>query len=272
MKKKLIALVLLTVFALTMTGCGAVRTVSGPDLEKPVFVKQLTYTDEMDLDLSYIQDYNWDKEISKISLVDGPKEASCRVYDYEEYQEDDKYTLVRVDIGIGSSRTDDEGNLPEDIEFSKVKVTWDDGSQTTEDVGHIVISSDDFDYDMIDESGDSDMGETYVTLEPTDEDVEITGLNFRLKEAGQYFTDILFDETPLDEISVRHPLKLREGESATLTANSDRSTQEYGTVSVAADVMKRTKSGQKVYATVFLGWDLWEDGNIKDYLKAVLES
>ena len=73
MRKKFIALVLIVVFMFTVTGCGSIRTVEGPDLKKPVFVKELIYTDEMNVDLSYIQDYNWDKEISKVSIVDGPK-------------------------------------------------------------------------------------------------------------------------------------------------------------------------------------------------------
>ena len=61
MRKKFIALVLIVVFIFTVTGCGSIRTVEGPDLKKPVFVKELIYTDEMNVDLSYIQDYNWDK-------------------------------------------------------------------------------------------------------------------------------------------------------------------------------------------------------------------
>ena len=169
------------------------------------------------MDLSYIQDYNWDKEISKVSIVDGPKGVTCKVYDNEEYQEDEKYTLITVHLGINSNRTDDEGNLPEDIAFNKVNITWDDGSESIEDVGSIVISSDDFDSDMVDESGGSEMGESYISLEPAERDVKITGLKFRVKDAEQYFTDITFNETPLKEISIRRPLELYEGESTDIS-------------------------------------------------------
>ena len=270
MRKKFIALVLIVVFVFTVTGCGSIRTVEGPDLKKPVFVKELLYTDEMNVDLSYIQDYNWDKEISKVSIVDGPKGVTCKVYDNEEYQEDEKYTLITVHLGINSNRTDDEGNLPEDIAFNKVNITWDDGSESIEDVGSIVISSDDFDSDMVDESGGSEMGESYISLEPAERDVKITGLKFRVKDAEQYFTDITFNETPLKEISIRRPLELYEGESTDISVNTG-SNMDYGNISVAADVMEKTEKGEKVYTTIFLGWNLWSDGTIRAYLKSVLD-
>lgn len=270
MRKKFIALAMIVVYAFAVTSCGSIRTVAGPDLEKPVFIKQLVYTDEMDIELSYIQDYNWDKVVSKVAVVDGPKGVKCRVYDNDEYQEDEKYTLITVHVGIGSSQINDSGELPEDIKFSKVKITWDDGSETTEDVGNIVISSDDFDYDMIDESGDGDRGNRYVNLEPAEKDTELTGLKFRMEGAEKYFTDILFNETPLSEISVKHPLKLRAGESMNITVDINNH-GDYGNVYIAADVMEKTKKGEAVYATVFLGWNIWDDGNIKDYLKTILE-
>ncbi len=108
-------------FIFTVTGCGSIRTVEGPDLKKPVFVKELIYTDEMNVVCPIYKTTTGTKEISKVSIVDGPKGVTCKVYDNEEYQEDEKYTLITVHLGINSNRTDDEGNLPEDIAFNKGK-------------------------------------------------------------------------------------------------------------------------------------------------------
>lgn len=271
MRKKLIALAMIAVFAFALTGCGFIQTVGGPDLEKPVFVKMFVYADDMDVDLHYICDQKWDKAISKIEIPNAPKEVSCVVYDEEDEAYEGKYTVMTAHMGVGDDRYDDDG-LPEDISFSELLITWDDGTTTTEDVGHITIASEDIDYNNTNESGGSEPGDVfYEVLDPVEKRTEITGFEVPFKEMEKIIDEVTLNDTPLSEISAEHPLVLEKGESCEFSISLDRSkAPEYGEVWVAAKLLKKSGDKEVKYTNVFINERFNSNVDVKEYLRAVL--
>lgn len=272
MRKKFIALALIAVCTLVMSGCDMLPTVQGPDLEKPVFVKQLIYADDMDLELQYICNEDWEKTISKVKIPDAPKGVDCVVYNQEE-DYDGKYELVTVYIGVNHDKWDDETGLPEDISISKMEITWDDGTTTTEDMGSITIASKALNHDMTDESGGSGDGESYYfSLQGPEKRTEITGFELPIKEAKGLIEEMTLNDRLLSEISEKDPLVLQTGEGCevSILMNSQIMTK-YGNVNVVGTLLKKSGNKETAYANIFISRSFYENWSVTEYLRMVLE-
>lgn len=267
MRKKLMTLVLAAVLVFTMSGCNLIQTVQGPDLEKPVFVKMLVYADDMDVDLYYICNDDWEKTISKVEIPNARKGVDCTVYD-EEVDYDGKYNIVTAHIGVNSDDLDENGGIAEDLEINKMNIIWDDGTKTTEDVGRITITAEDLDYDNIGGSEDSDY---YFSMKEIKDRVEITGLDLPYKELEEVVSDIYINETPLSEISFRHPLVLEAGDECNISMLVDTYGKKYGEAYVAVKLMRKEGDKEVKYTDLFINNRFLDYGEAADYLKAVLK-
>lgn len=272
MKKKLIALAVICTLIFSLSGCTLIQMVAGPDLEKPVFVKMFIYAEDMDVDLHYICDDDWDKAISKIEIPNAPKAVHCNVYNEEEKTNYGKYTVMTTHMGVGDDRYDEDG-LPEDISFTELTITWDDGTITTEDVGHITITCEDIDYNNTNESGSSESGDVfYVVLDPVEKRTEITGFEVPFKEMEKIIDQVSLNDRPLSEINADHPLILEKGEFCEFSISLDRSkAPEYGEIWVAAKLLKKSGKKEVKYTNVFINQRFGNKGDVKEYLKAVIK-
>lgn len=272
MRKKWMTLVLTAVLVFTLSGCDLIQTVQGPDLEKPVFVKMLVYADDMDVDLYYICNDDWEKTISKVEIPNARKGVDCTVYD-EEVDYDGKYNIVTAHIGVNDDNWSDENGLPEDISITDLNITWSDGSKTTEDLGQIVIAKEDIDYDTIDEDGSSEEGEDYYfSLKPVKKRTEITGLEVPFKDLRKVMSDVYINEKPLSEISFKHPLVLEAGESCEVSIVMDTyKAPEYGEISAACKLLMKSGAKEVKYTNIFVNERFGFYENAADYLKAVLK-
>ena len=275
MKKKLLALALISVFLLVMSGCDQTQSAQEPVLEKPVFVKMLVYADDMDAELYYISNTDWDKAISKIEIVDAPKGIECTLYD-EAAEHVGKYDIVTVQIGVSSDHLDKNGGIAEDLEINKVNITWDDGSKSTEDIGRLTMTAEDLDFLTVVGNGggnDAERVECNFTIGEAEQRTEITGIRYPFKELEELIDNVQINDTSLSEISVDHPLILKKGEACNISMTMERHIQ-YGKIWVAAKLMKKEVNKEVKYTNLAVNMlsnvRFSNSKDITDYLKTAL--
>lgn len=275
MKKKWMTFVLITTFVFILSSCNLTQTDSVSDLEKPVFVKMLIYEEDMDAELYYICDSDWDKAISKVELVDAPEGIGCRLYG-EETEHIDDYDLVNVQIGVSSDHLNKDSGLSEDLEINKVDITWDDGSKSTEDIGRLVMTAEDLNSIKVvgdENSCNVDRVECTFTTEKAEKRIEFTGIEYPLEELEKLVSDVKLNNTSLSEINADHPLVLRKGEQCKISLTMDRSIP-YGKISARAKLME--KDGNKEMKYTNLSIFMWindrfsNSEDIAEYLESVL--
>lgn len=193
-------------------------------LDEPVFLKNLIFSEDMDIDVMYISDKKWDKDIESISIPDVRDDISVSFYD-EETEQIDGYVLHTIHFGIGSSELSSDYGLAESLTITEIEVSWDDGTTYTANVGNITIQSLPEDithaHSVTNEPLDGGMMRNSSELQ-FEKDVDITGVYIPYEsDINKIVADITVNGVSLDEIDKDNPLHVEAGKKCVLSYSGD---------------------------------------------------
>ena len=166
-------LLLALLISFVFTGCS-------DKLEEPVFVKELVCSADMDADIEFFTNSNFDLKAVDVEIPDMPDGLSLSFYD-ESVDNYKGYDLHCLNFGIGTDNLNDSGGLSEPFIFHEIIVKWDDGSETKADIGtiHMVEGYEQaftFDWKRRDVVNPSEDEQTVVQEHISTEDLIITSV------------------------------------------------------------------------------------------------
>ncbi|WP_027398459.1 hypothetical protein [Anaerovorax odorimutans] len=237
--KKILVLLVIIILMFTLFGCST-NSYFGPNIDKLVFVKNLIYSEDMDVYLYYIAPKDFDKDIKKIQIPNAPEGIDCVLYQEQKVSEG-KYTVGTVQIGINCDYWNEETGIGNDLEINNLLITWGDESQTTENVGSITVTSDNMQCNKyMHTMKDNDVIKKTYTLT---KDTEITGLDFPYHdEVFNFINNITINDIPLEKVSEDSPIKLKKNETCVVEYNvNDENNSKYGNVIIRGFLMGKNK-------------------------------
>lgn len=246
MSKKKYGLILMVVcvFAITTVFCGCTK-----QLDEPVFLKELVCSSDMDADVSFITNTDYEKSVEGVEIPNMPDGMSVQFYE-EEIDDSLKYDIHTVSFGVATDELAENSGLKEDFVFHEVIVKWDDGSTTTADVGTIHMTPD---YQSFvlggGNSNGSSLGEAVVehrTKYTAKEDMRITSVTLPYAEQlSDVVTDLAVGNFAASAITENTPLELKAGEEFEISYTIDYdASKTYGQLFLEGVITGETAKGE----------------------------
>lgn len=235
-------LVLLTSFV--FTGCS-------DKLEEPVFVKELTCSVDMDAEVEFITNNNFELEAVGVEIPDMPEGLNLDFYD-ETVDQSKGYDLHCLNFGIGTDNLNDHGGLSEPFIFHEIIVKWDDGSETRADIGTIHMMEgyeQAFSFDWISRNEACTDKETIEVVQdhPATKDLVITNIEIPYyDEIDGFITDLTIAGKTPSEITKDEPLILEKGHTYMLGYTVDTTEPTaYGTMFIECKIIGTDDQGNE---------------------------
>lgn len=248
MNSKRIVFIVITVITLAVTlsftGCS-------DKLEEPVFVKELVCSADMDADVDFITDNDFELKAVGVEIPNIPEDLSLTFYD-ETVDEYKGYDLHSLNFGIGTDNLNECGGLSEPFIFHEIIVKWDDGSETKADIGTIHMMEGyelayNFDWTtrkMADPGKDL---QTITQDHQVTEDLTITSVEIPYyEEYSDLVKDITIAGRTPDDITADNPLVVEKGHTYMMKYNVDTKVDtKYGTMFIECKIIGTDKQGNE---------------------------
>ena len=220
-------------------------------LEKPVFVKELVCSTDMDADIEFITNSNFDLKAVDVKIPDIPEGLRVAFYD-ESVDKYKGYDLHSLNFGIGADNLNDNGGLSEPFIFHEIIVKWDDGSETKADIGTIHMMEGyelayTFDWTSRNMADPGKALQTITQDHQATEDLTITSVEIPYyEEYSDLVKDITIAGRTPDDITADNPLVVEKEHTYMMKYNVDTKVDtKYGTMFIECKIIGTDKQGNE---------------------------
>lgn len=281
-KSKLTAVLLAAALMMIAAGTGCeIRTVPGPDLEKPLIVKELCWFSQDYFRFYYICDYESKEGWRAVKDIQVPAlgDAGFTVASQDEGYE--KYGLSYVEVILDEP-------VKKDTVIAEVVITWEDDTKTTAKIGQAVLlagvtdrllSGEEKGFDTLVESGgwteahhdgeDTEYAEDYAGFE-TNAARRITGVQLPSKKAWKLIDAMNIDGASNVRNGKADPLNYDKDECYNVAWTLGEGADPYGFVQIPAAVMAENNGKKEAVAVFTITKSICCQEDLTRYLKQVL--
>jgi len=234
---------------------GCEKTAAGKQIDGAVFLKEYIENEEMDLDVYYVSDRDFGKQVRKVEIPDGPEGVDVVIYQTTD-EKLQRYDLTTLELGINSDHVNDDGQLEKEISFDSLKITWNDGSETTEDIGNVKIVKGCEEDSGLEYRSEENGIEKYMA----EKDLKITGVEWPGGGHPDSFDlDVSVNGKKADDISENDPVSVPKGKKATIKTKIRPGSSDYYVIDIMGKMKYHTDSAKQSESPFYIRYQADEN-------------